>query len=111
MLSARIFCKCRAVCISGVSAMRISREITFMLRNAFYRMTRLQDLPSEFQWWNEYLKSSAAISNPLDHVASPKQCIENIRRVMKPGGFVYLEGFCREGTNAKWSGLHQHDLF
>jgi SAM-dependent methyltransferase len=49
-------------------------------------------------------------SNALDHVLSPRKCIENICSVVKPGGFICLEGFCREGTNAKWVGLHQHDL-
>jgi SAM-dependent methyltransferase len=190
--------------------MNISGAIRFRLRNVFHRITRSHDLPSEYQWWNEYLRRRPDICSPLlqknafpaqllsiierlknagaspirvlevgsgpvsllawgvrqklieltaidplaveyrllletygfdypvkpvrayaedlltifqentfdiiysgnalDHVRSPMKCIENIRRVVRPGGFLYLEGFCREGTNAKWSGLHQHDL-
>ena len=49
-------------------------------------------------------------SNALDHAISPHQSLQNISRVVKEGGLVCLEGFCREGTNAGWEGLHQHDL-
>lgn len=49
-------------------------------------------------------------SNALDHSRSPKKCLENISLIVKRGGIVYLEGFCREGTNEQWTGLHQHDL-
>lgn len=49
-------------------------------------------------------------SNALDHVMRPKECIDNICLVVRSGGIICLEGFCREGTNARWTGLHQHDL-
>jgi SAM-dependent methyltransferase len=49
-------------------------------------------------------------SNALDHVMSPQKCLENIGLVIRRDGIVCLEGFCREGTNAQWVGLHQHDL-
>ncbi len=190
--------------------MRIAGEIKFRMQKAFYRMAGRYDLPSEYRWWDEYLRTGPAIcdpelqrkafprqllsiverlrtqgvgairvleigsgpvsllawgvqqnlfdltavdplaieyqkllakygidypvkpiegyaenllsilpeksfqivysSNALDHVVSPRKCLENIYSVVAPGGFVCLEGFCREGTNANWVGLHQHDL-
>ena len=49
-------------------------------------------------------------SNSLDHVMSPRKCMENIDLVVNRGGIVYLEGFCNEGSCGGWTGLHQHDL-
>jgi SAM-dependent methyltransferase len=49
-------------------------------------------------------------SNALDHVSSPRRCLEELTRVVDEGGILYCEGFVREGTNAGWQGLHQHDL-
>lgn len=48
--------------------------------------------------------------NAIDHATSPRDCVINLVRAVKPGGRVILEGFCREGSNAGWEGLHQHDL-
>ncbi len=31
-------------------------------------------------------------------------------QVLRPGGFLLLEGFVREGSSGNWTGLHQHDL-
>lgn len=50
-------------------------------------------------------------SNALDHARSPRQCLEQICGVLRPGGFLLLEGFEREGSHGHWTGLHQHDLF
>jgi len=30
-------------------------------------------------------------------------------QVLRPGGFLLLEGLVREGTAENWNGLHQHD--
>ena len=49
-------------------------------------------------------------SNALDHTRSPRRCLEQMCQVLRPGGFLVLEGFVREGTHGNWSGLHQHDL-
>jgi SAM-dependent methyltransferase len=49
-------------------------------------------------------------SNALDHTQSPRICLEQVCRVLAPGGFLLLEGFVREGTHGNWAGLHQHDL-
>lgn len=48
--------------------------------------------------------------NAIDHASHPEACVSNLARVVRPGGRLVLEGFCREGTNAGWEGLHQHDL-
>ncbi len=50
-------------------------------------------------------------SNALDHTKSPKACLENIYRVVRRGGMIFLEGYSKEGTNMKWWGLHKHDIF
>jgi SAM-dependent methyltransferase len=49
-------------------------------------------------------------SNALDHTGDPRQCMEQLALMVKDGGLLYCEGFLREGTNAEWEGLHQHDL-
>jgi SAM-dependent methyltransferase len=36
-------------------------------------------------------------SNALDHTRSPRRCLEQMCRVLRPGGFLLLEGFVREG--------------
>ena len=50
-------------------------------------------------------------SNSLDHTISPKSSLSQMVQVVKTGGIVFLEGFVCEGSHAKWTGLHQHDLF
>ena len=49
-------------------------------------------------------------SNALDHTRDPRQCMQQLAMMVKDGGLLYCEGFLREGTNAEWEGLHQHDL-
>ena len=49
-------------------------------------------------------------SNALDHTRSPRRCLEQMCHMLRPGGFLFLEGFVREGTAGNWHGLHQHDL-
>jgi SAM-dependent methyltransferase len=49
-------------------------------------------------------------SNALDHTRSPRRCLEQMCQVLRPGGFLLLEGLVREGTAEHWKGLHQHDL-
>ncbi|MDH3310517.1 MAG: class I SAM-dependent methyltransferase [Gammaproteobacteria bacterium] len=50
-------------------------------------------------------------SNALDHTISPRECMVQMSQVVTQGGVIFLEGFLREGSNAAWNGLHQHDLF
>lgn len=50
-------------------------------------------------------------SNALDHTHSPRRCVEQMFALLRPGGFLMLEGFVREGSQGNWVGLHQHDLF
>jgi SAM-dependent methyltransferase len=49
-------------------------------------------------------------SNSLDHAEDPRGCLAQLATVVAPGGFLYAEGFVREGTNSAWQGVHQHDL-
>jgi SAM-dependent methyltransferase len=49
-------------------------------------------------------------SNALDHTRNPRECMRQLAMMVKDGGILYCEGFLREGTNAEWEGLHQHDL-
>jgi hypothetical protein len=37
--------------------------------------------------------------------------MEQICEVLRPSGFLLLEGFVCEGSEGGWIGLHQHDLF
>lgn len=48
--------------------------------------------------------------NAIDHAVDPGLCVRNLARAVRSGGRLVLEGFCHEGTNAGWEGLHQHDL-
>jgi SAM-dependent methyltransferase len=49
--------------------------------------------------------------NAMDHATSPKIFMKNLYNILKPGGFLYLNGFAKEGEAAKWMGLHQHNLY
>jgi hypothetical protein len=49
-------------------------------------------------------------SNALDHTISPRVCVQQMCAVLRPGGILFLEGFVRNGTLERWSGLRQHDL-
>jgi len=48
--------------------------------------------------------------NALDHTVDPKKCINNMVKVLKKGGHLYLCGYVKEGTDCNWIGIHQHDL-
>jgi len=49
--------------------------------------------------------------NAIDHSLIPLKFINNLVYICKPGGFIYLSGFIKEGTAANWLGLHKHDLY
>lgn len=49
--------------------------------------------------------------NAIDHSLIPQKFINNLVYICKPGGFIYLSGFIKEGTAANWLGLHKHDLY
>jgi SAM-dependent methyltransferase len=48
--------------------------------------------------------------NALDHTQNPVQVFRNMVSVLRPGGYLIVQAWCREGTAAGWTGLHQHDL-
>ncbi len=49
--------------------------------------------------------------NALDHSQSPQAVFAELVNVLRPGGYLMIQGQSREGTAAGWSGLHQHDLY
>lgn len=49
--------------------------------------------------------------NALDHSQSPQVVFAELYRVLRPGGYLLIQGQSREGTAAGWTGLHQHDLY
>lgn len=49
--------------------------------------------------------------NAIDHSMMPQKFLNNLVYICKPGGFIYLSGFVKEGTAANWLGLHKHDLY
>jgi SAM-dependent methyltransferase len=51
------------------------------------------------------------IHNALDHSQQPHVVLQQAARVLRPGGYLLVQGWSREGTAEHWSGLHQHDLF
>ena len=53
----------------------------------------------------------ACCFNTLDHVEDPSLVIEEMSRVLRPGGSLALEFATREGTRQNWHQLHKFDLF
>ncbi len=49
-------------------------------------------------------------SNSLDHTMYPDLCIKQMYSMLKQYGVMYIESWVREGTQAEWKGLHQHNL-
>lgn len=50
------------------------------------------------------------ISNALDHTQDPKLAYENLRRAVKPGGYLIVQGFVNEATHEGWAGMHQFNI-
>ena len=50
-------------------------------------------------------------SNSLDHTSNPALCFRNMVSLTKVGGLIIVCGNEREGSRAKWLGLHQHNLW
>jgi GT2 family glycosyltransferase/glycosyltransferase involved in cell wall biosynthesis/SAM-dependent methyltransferase len=51
------------------------------------------------------------IHNALDHSKDPAIVLKQMAKVLKPGGYMYFQGWSREGTAEGWLGLHQHDIY
>jgi hypothetical protein len=51
------------------------------------------------------------IHNALDHSQSPAGVMRAMTHVVRCGGYLVIQGWCREGTAEGWSGLHQYDLY
>lgn len=48
--------------------------------------------------------------NALDHTENPKKAINEMLRICKPGGWIYLRHFIDEGLNQKYKGLHNWNI-
>lgn len=49
--------------------------------------------------------------NALDHTQSPGRVLDQMCRMLKPGGVLFVQGYVREGSANDFHGLHQHDLY
>lgn len=49
--------------------------------------------------------------NALDHSYNPMQCLQEMVRCTKSGGYIIFEIIENEGKNEHWTGLHQWNLF
>jgi SAM-dependent methyltransferase len=52
----------------------------------------------------------ACSRNAVDHSMSPELFVDNLYEILKPGGYMILEGAIREGSTQKWLGLHKWDI-
>lgn len=48
--------------------------------------------------------------NALDHSPAPGTFINNLFRLAKKGGFIYISGYLKVGEAENWIGLHKHNL-
>ncbi|MEK6963903.1 MAG: NUDIX domain-containing protein [Nanoarchaeota archaeon] len=48
--------------------------------------------------------------NSLDHTQYPRIVLANAVELLAPGGILYIEGHVKEGTHARWQGLHKYDF-
>lgn len=49
-------------------------------------------------------------SNAIDHCVSPIEAYKKLRRAVKPGGYLIIQGFENEGEYEKYEGFHQWNL-
>jgi SAM-dependent methyltransferase len=49
--------------------------------------------------------------NALDHTQSPGRALAQMCSMLAPGGYLYVQGYVREGSANMFHGLHQHDLY
>jgi len=50
------------------------------------------------------------IHNSLDHSQNPNKVMDEVFKVLNPGGIIYLQGWENEGKHWNYSGLHQNDI-
>lgn len=50
------------------------------------------------------------ISNALDHCQNPALAYLSLGKMVKPGGFLIIQGFENEGNYENWQGFHQWNI-
>lgn len=53
----------------------------------------------------------AFCSNALDHTEDPVAVVDALARAVRPGGFVAIDVYTREGSRENWWQLHQFDMY
>lgn len=51
------------------------------------------------------------MSNAIDHSIDPVIAYNKLFDAVIPGGYLILQGFFNEGTNEKWQGMHQWNIY
>lgn len=49
--------------------------------------------------------------NAIDHTTSPSATFKQLVEITKVGGHIVITGHSREGSNERWQGMHQHDIW
>lgn len=52
-----------------------------------------------------------SINNAIDHTTSPRDVFRQMVEITKVGGHIVITGHSREGSNERWQGMHQHDIW
>jgi len=49
--------------------------------------------------------------NALDHCIDPKEVVDQMMAVLRPGGFLHIQTFFNEGAGSKYQNMHQWNLW
>lgn len=66
-------------------------------------------LPAEeLEWVEKY--DIVHCSNAIDHTQNPMSAYLNLKKAVRPGGFLILQGFENEADYENWQGFHQWNV-
>ena len=74
-----------------------------------YKITPPEVLPGEEVDFEDVF-DLCHICNALDHCQDPEKVVQNLYRAVKPGGYVFVQGFINEADAQGFSGFHQWNL-